>query len=162
MTQLIAEWIWFIGGVLWVVIRYPHHRKARKVKVARSVGGQRDQTLLISSLTGLAIIPLVYFVTGQPSFADYGFRPWLGWLGLILLVAALWFLYETHRELGRNWSVTLKVRDAPRDAFTATSSTSPALPDRGTSLIEYVPRRSDGSAKTSVRSAPTTLATFRR
>lgn len=110
MTQLIAEWIWFLGGVLWVVIRYPHHRKARKVKIARSVGGQRDQILLISSLTGLAIIPLFYFITGQPSFADYGFRPWLGWIGLILLIAALWFLFETHRELGRNWSVTLDTR----------------------------------------------------
>ena len=110
MTQLIAEWIWFVGGVLWVVIRYPHQRKARKVKVARSVGGQRDQALLISSLTGLAIIPLFYFVTGQPAFADYGFRPWLGWLGLVLMIAALAFLYETHRQLGRFWSVTLDTR----------------------------------------------------
>lgn len=115
MNQLVAEWIWFVGGVLWVVIRYPHHRRSRKIKVARSAGGQRDQMLLMSSLTGLAIIPLIYFITsrlgtGQPWFANYAFNSTLGWIGLVLMIAALAVLYETHRELGRNWSVTLDTR----------------------------------------------------
>lgn len=114
MTQLVAEWIWFIGGVLWFVVRYPHQRRSRKTKVARSAGGRRDQLLLMSSLTGLAIIPLIYFILGflvsGPRFADYTFQPIQGWIGLLLMLAALALLYETHRQLGRNWSVTLDTR----------------------------------------------------
>ncbi len=110
MSQLIAEWIWFVGGVLWFVIRYPHQRRSRKTKVARSAGGRHDQWLLASSLTGLAIIPLIYFVTSEPRFADYPFSPVWGWIGLLLMLAALVLLYETHRQLGRNWSVTLDTR----------------------------------------------------
>ena len=110
MTPLIAKLIWLAGGVLWFVIRFPHQRRARKIKVARSVGGRRDQLLLAASLTGLAIIPLIYLITGFWGFADYHFNPLLAWLGTILMVAALWLFYETHRQLGRNWSVTLDTR----------------------------------------------------
>ena len=49
MTRLIAEWIWLIGGIAWFVIRFPHQKGARKVRIDRSVGGQRDQILLHSA-----------------------------------------------------------------------------------------------------------------
>jgi protein-S-isoprenylcysteine O-methyltransferase Ste14 len=110
MRPLAAELIWLIGGVAWFVIRYPHQRRARKVAVARSVGGRRDQVLLGSSLTGLAIIPLLYVATGEPRFADYPPPPLQGWIGLLFMLAALILFYETHRQLGRNWSVTLDTR----------------------------------------------------
>lgn len=114
MTPLIAKIIWLVGGALWFAIRLPHERRARKVKVERSVGGRRDQILLGCSLTGLALIPLFYvFVslfTGAPQFADYTFHPLQGWVGLILILGALYLFYSTHRQLGRNWSVTLDTR----------------------------------------------------
>ena len=110
MRPLVAELIWLFGGVAWFVIRYPHQRRARKVAVARSVGGRRDQILLGSSLTGLAIIPLLYVATGVPRFADYRPLPLQGWIGLLVMLGALILFYETHRQLGRNWSVTLDTR----------------------------------------------------
>lgn len=114
MSRIVAEWIWLAGGVLWFVIRFPHQRRARKVKIAKSAGGQRDRILLMCSLSGLAIIPFLYFliarISAGPVFADYGFRPWQGWIGLILMLGALYLFYETHRQLGKNWSVTLETR----------------------------------------------------
>lgn len=114
MSRLIAEWIWLVGGVLWFAIRFPHQRRARKIKIDRSAGGQRDRILLMCSLSGLAIIPFVYFIIARidsgPVFADYTFRAWQGWVGLVLMVAAIYLFYETHRQLGRNWSVTLETR----------------------------------------------------
>ena len=114
MTRLIAEWVWFVGGVAWFVIRFPHQRRARKIKVDRSVGGQRDQVLLMCSLGGLAVIPLLYFIiariSGGPVIADYRFSPLQGWIGLVLMLGALWLFHLTHRQLGRNWSVTLDTR----------------------------------------------------
>lgn len=114
MTRLIAEWIWLVGGVSWFVIRFPHQHRARKIKIAKSVGGRRDHLLLMGSLTGLAVIPFFYFLTGEPRFADYRYSAIQGWVGLVLMLAALWMFYETHRQLGRNWSVTLDTRQGHR------------------------------------------------
>jgi protein-S-isoprenylcysteine O-methyltransferase Ste14 len=114
MSRLVAEWIWLVGGILWFVIRFPHQRRARKIKVDKSVGGTRDRLLLMSSLSGLCIIPFIYFliamIGGHPVFADYAFRSWQGWVGTLLMIAAIYMFYETHRQLGRNWSVTLETR----------------------------------------------------
>jgi protein-S-isoprenylcysteine O-methyltransferase Ste14 len=110
MRPLFFELIWLAGGIAWFVIRFPHQRRARKVAVARSVGGRRDQVLLGCSLTGLAIIPLFTVVTGMPRFADYAAPAVQSWLGVAFMAAALLLFYETHRQLGRNWSVTLDTR----------------------------------------------------
>lgn len=110
MTRQIAELIWLFGGIAWFVIRFPHQRRARKVRIARSVGGRHDQILLMCSLTGLAIIPLFYVITDEPRFADYRFSPVQAWIGVLLLAGALWLFYATHAQLGRNWSVTLDTR----------------------------------------------------
>lgn len=114
MTRHIAEWIWLIGGIAWFVVRFPHQRRARKVKVDRSVGGRRDQILLGCSLTGLCIIPFIYVISGffidgrRP--ADYPFSPLQGWIGVALMIAALVLFHLTHQQLGRYWSVTLDTR----------------------------------------------------
>jgi protein-S-isoprenylcysteine O-methyltransferase Ste14 len=114
MSRIFAEWIWLAGGALWFAIRFPHQRRARKVKIAKSTGGQRDRILLMCSLSGLAIIPFLYFliamIGGHPVFADHKFRAWQGWVGLVLMLGAIYLFYETHRQLGRNWSVTLETR----------------------------------------------------
>jgi protein-S-isoprenylcysteine O-methyltransferase Ste14 len=114
MRPWIAEAVWLLGGAAWFVIRYPHQRRARRVAIARSVGGRRDQWLLASSLTGLCIIPLIYvviaWITGQPQFADYAYLPLQPWIGLALMAAALMLFHATHRQLGKNWSVTLDTR----------------------------------------------------
>ena len=93
MRPLTAELIWLVGGVAWFVVRYPHQRRARKVVVARSVGGRHDQILLGCSLTGLAIVPLAYLiiriVAGEPLFADYRFSPLQGWVGLLLMLGGV-------------------------------------------------------------------------
>jgi protein-S-isoprenylcysteine O-methyltransferase Ste14 len=50
-------------------------------------------------------------LTGRPHFASYAFQPALAWLGLIFAMAALGLFQLTHRSLGRNWSVSLDVRE---------------------------------------------------
>ena len=110
MTPFLAKAIWLVGGIAWFLIRLPYERGSRKVPVARRAGGRRDQILLGCSLTGLAIVPLFYVATGEPRFADYVFSPSQGWLGLVLMLGALVLFYETHRQLGKYWSVTLNTR----------------------------------------------------
>ena len=50
--------------------------------------------------------------TAIPHFAAYGFHPIAAWLGLFFAIAALGMFQLTHRALGRNWSVSLDVRES--------------------------------------------------
>jgi protein-S-isoprenylcysteine O-methyltransferase Ste14 len=43
---------------------------------------------------------------------DYAFRPGQALVGVLVAVAALAMFHLTHRALGRNWSVSLEVRES--------------------------------------------------
>lgn len=111
MTPALAKAVWVIVVVLWYAIRYPFERKARKAPVARTRRDIREKALLGISLTGLGILPGLYVATGFPPFADYPFRPAQAWLGVVVALAALVMFRLTHKALGRNWSVSLDVRE---------------------------------------------------
>jgi protein-S-isoprenylcysteine O-methyltransferase Ste14 len=112
VTPAFAKAAFVLLAVGWYVIRFPYARRSRRNPVARSARGPREMALLLVSLTGLGIVPLVYVATGWPRFADYAFRPLQAWLGLVAALAALIMFRLTHRALGRNWSVTLEVRES--------------------------------------------------
>jgi protein-S-isoprenylcysteine O-methyltransferase Ste14 len=111
VTPVIAKVIWAIGVVSWFVIRYPHQRRSRRTPNRLRSDRTRELILLSISSTGLGIIPAIYVLTGVPEFADYTFRPWQAWLGAAVFAGVLWLFYRTHKDLGRNWSVTLEVRE---------------------------------------------------
>ncbi|HVY18816.1 MAG TPA: protein-S-isoprenylcysteine O-methyltransferase [Bauldia sp.] len=110
MNVIAAKIVWVLGVAAWYIIRYPYQHRAAKVGVARSAGGAGDRVALTISAIGQFLIPAVYVVTGQPAFADYPQQPLLAWLGVAVLVVSLVLFRVTHRQLGRNWSVTLETR----------------------------------------------------
>jgi protein-S-isoprenylcysteine O-methyltransferase Ste14 len=111
MTPLVAKVIWVLGVVGWFIIRYPHQRRARRTPRLRSSGRSRELVLMAISAAGLGIVPFVYVLSDAPRFANYPFRPWQAWLAAAVFAAALWLFRRTHKDLGRNWSVTLEVRE---------------------------------------------------
>jgi protein-S-isoprenylcysteine O-methyltransferase Ste14 len=112
VTPAIAKVIFTLLAVGWYVIRFPYERRSRRTPVVRNARGAREITLLSISLTGLGILPFVYIATGFPRFADYPFRPAQAWIGLFVAIAALTMFRLTHKALGRNWSVSLEVRES--------------------------------------------------
>jgi len=114
MTPGLAEFIWAAGLVAWVVIRIPHQKRARKTGVVRNAKTLIDRLALAAAAAGLCVIPIIYVATGFPAFADYPFQPWLAWLGLVVELAFLCLFYASHRQLGKNWSVTLEIRNEHR------------------------------------------------
>jgi protein-S-isoprenylcysteine O-methyltransferase Ste14 len=111
MTPVIAKYVWLGCVIAWWLIRFPYERRARKAKVAASHRDTRELILLGISLTGLGIIPIIFVFTGFPAAANRSFVPLIAWLGIIPALGSLWLFWRTHRELGRNWSVSLEVRD---------------------------------------------------
>ena len=98
-------------AVGWYLIRYEYARRSRREPIVRSARGPRETALLLISLTGLGIVPFTYIVAGIPRFAAYPFHPLQAWLGVFCAVASLVMFQMTHRALGRNWSVSLEVRE---------------------------------------------------
>lgn len=110
MTASVAKLTFVLLAVGWYAIRFEHARRSRRVAVRRDARDARENALLLISLSGLGILPLLYVATAFPRFADYTFRPAQAWIGVLFAVAALFLFQMTHRALGRNWSVTLQLR----------------------------------------------------
>ena len=70
MNPWIAKAVILAAGVVMVVIRAPHGRRSRGVKVARSWKGRREVALLTLAWTGF-IVPLIWVVSPVFSFAEY-------------------------------------------------------------------------------------------
>ena len=114
MNQTVAAIAWAAGMVAWFLIRYPHRRRARKLKVSVDRRDLTDRLALASAGLGLSLFPAVQVLTGFPAFADHLFQPWMGWLGIAVELSFLAVFYESHRQLGKNWSISLELRDQHR------------------------------------------------
>jgi len=114
MTAALSKSVFVILAIGWYLIRYRYVRRSRRETIVRTARGPRESALLLISLTGLGILPLIFVATGIPKFASYPFHPIQGWLGLLFAIATLWMLRLTHKALGRNWSVSLDVREGHR------------------------------------------------
>jgi protein-S-isoprenylcysteine O-methyltransferase Ste14 len=111
MTPTLAAILWFAGLVAWTIIRRPFERRAKKIGVKKSLFDGRESGLLAIALLGRFVIPAIYALTGFPAALDRPFVPWIAWAGLVPEVAALWLFRRSHVDLGRNWSISLEVRE---------------------------------------------------
>lgn len=97
--------------VAWWVIRRPFERKAKRNALTRDAMDAREKALLAVSFTGLGLLPFLYIATGFPAALDQPFSAPRAIVGLVLFAGALALFHATHKALGRNWSVTLRVRE---------------------------------------------------
>ena len=111
MTANIAAIIWVAGIVIWFIIRWPHQKRARKMKVASHRRSNAERAVLLAASVGLVVVPAAHLTTGIFNFANYPFIPALGWAGAIVMAGFLWLFRESHRQLGKNWSITLEIRE---------------------------------------------------
>jgi protein-S-isoprenylcysteine O-methyltransferase Ste14 len=110
MTPSIAKLTFVLMTIGWYAIRFEHARRSRRLALRHNARDVRENVLLLISLGGLGVLPMLYIATAFPRFADYPFRPVQAWLGVVFAIAALLLFQMTHRALGRNWSVTLQLR----------------------------------------------------
>src|SRR5258705_6461036 len=101
MTPAPSKFVFVMLAIGWYLIRYEYARRSRREKVLRSDRGPRETALLLISLTGLGIVPLIYVATAIPHFAAYTFHPAQAWLGIFVTIAALVMFQLTHRALGQ-------------------------------------------------------------
>lgn len=111
-ASIAGQVVWVVGILTWYVIRRSHERKARRVGVVLRGQTGLDRIGLGCGFLGLAILPAVYVATGIPEFADRPASYWLVVPGAAIFALAVWLFRWTHKTLGRNWSITLEIREA--------------------------------------------------
>jgi len=84
----------------WYAKKYKQDRKAIFREEGLVVG------LLASLWGGAILLPLLHVFTRWLDFADFDFPAWIGWVGVVTFAFALWLLWRSHADLGRNWRVT--------------------------------------------------------
>jgi len=113
MTLLVAaKIVWAAGCIGWYVIRLPFERKVKRERVIDARDRLRELVLLSCSTMGLGIVPLLWATSPVFDDANYPYSPVQFALGTLTFLFSLWLFRRTHRDLGKNWSVTLEIKDA--------------------------------------------------
>lgn len=102
---------WLAGTIGMVAIRAPFAAKTSQNKVTLSKRDRIEQISLVGMTLSMMLLPVIHLLTGFLCFADYRMPGWLTALGALGLLPALYLIWRSHADLGRNWSVTLELRD---------------------------------------------------
>jgi len=92
------------------ILRKFYTSKQRKKAIVIEKKGSGEIFFLVLNAIGM-IIPLIYVFTSRLDFANYYLPDWVGWLGLVVFMDAIWLLYLSHRDLGRYWTITVGLRE---------------------------------------------------
>ncbi|MBA4798745.1 MAG: isoprenylcysteine carboxylmethyltransferase family protein [Rhizobiales bacterium] len=111
MMTRVSFILWALMLVTWCAMRYPAMRRARRQKTRVDRRSTLDISLLVLCTVGLVVLPILWRLHAFDGFADrgQGIIPLI--LGLLTGVAFLWLFRRSHKDLGKNWSVTLEVRE---------------------------------------------------
>jgi protein-S-isoprenylcysteine O-methyltransferase Ste14 len=104
--------VYLVGYVIFFWTRgvFGQRTKAEK-KVLRQVD-VLEKFLLMAMTPPTLVLPFLYLFTPLLSFADYRLPPFVPWIGVATLAASLWLFWRSHADLGRNWSVSLELRES--------------------------------------------------
>ncbi|MEM9292251.1 MAG: protein-S-isoprenylcysteine O-methyltransferase [Acidobacteriota bacterium] len=103
--------VWLLGTIVMMAIRAPFEATNRKNEIEESRQEVVENVLLAGVFLGAFIIPMAYLASGWPASLRYALPSWATAIGVVLLVLGLWLFWRSHADLGRNWSVTLEIRE---------------------------------------------------
>jgi protein-S-isoprenylcysteine O-methyltransferase Ste14 len=105
------KWLFLIGLIVTWVLRLSTLRRTGQDIIAGEPRTQAELPMIYLNFIGMPIIPLVYLFTPWLDFADYWLPAWAGWMGVVIFVAAILLLWRSQKDLGRNWSAQLHIRE---------------------------------------------------
>ncbi|MBI3877078.1 MAG: isoprenylcysteine carboxylmethyltransferase family protein [Verrucomicrobia bacterium] len=112
MNPLAAKIIYVVG--YWITtfaIRAPHVKVHRRTPTRSHRQTRLDTALLIIVSMAAGLVPLLYVFSPLLAFADYSIPLAVGVAGVAILILGNWIFWKSHRDLGRNWSPKLEIRE---------------------------------------------------
>ena len=110
ITDTVFQFSYLAGLIAGSIIRGWYGRKYKQDRMAifRNEGFAVG---FLATLWGVSILlPLLFIFTEWLDFADYDMPVWVGWSGILLFITAIWLLWKSHVDLGKNWSATTVIR----------------------------------------------------
>ncbi len=104
-------WAYFLGIAAESVIRAPLNRKRKEQKMSERRVTTQEKAILFLLLIAMFIFPLIFAFSDWLNSANYTLPAWAGWLGILILLGALYVFWRAHADLGLNWSPTLEIRE---------------------------------------------------
>lgn len=111
MTRLIFEIMYLAFAISLGIIRRPHEKRNKSNVIDVDQKGTLEKWLLGLTFLGVSLLPLLYIFSPWLNFANYQLPLYLNILGTVLLIPAALLFYRSHADLGRNWSVSLEIRE---------------------------------------------------
>lgn len=111
MNPLTSKIIFTTGIALWLIIRIPYQGKQKENTIVDDRKTVQEKVARLLLLIGVLFLPLIYVLSSWLNFADYHLPIWVSGLGITVLALALWLFWHSHRDLGKNWSSTLQIRE---------------------------------------------------
>jgi protein-S-isoprenylcysteine O-methyltransferase Ste14 len=104
-------WAYFFGIAAESVIRAPLNRKRKEQKMSERRVTTQEKAILFLLLIAMFIFPLIFAFSDWLNSVNYTLPAWAGWLGILILLGALYVFWRAHADLGLNWSPTLEIRE---------------------------------------------------
>jgi protein-S-isoprenylcysteine O-methyltransferase Ste14 len=108
------EITFLIGWIIEEIIRLPHRKRYRQELRQKGAAHSRmtamGVTLDMLAFLGMEVVPLFAIFSTWLDFADYDLPDGLGWLGALFMAGSIVLLWLAHRDLGRNWSPSVDLR----------------------------------------------------
>jgi protein-S-isoprenylcysteine O-methyltransferase Ste14 len=102
------EVVFLLGFVAGSLIRVVYAVGRRGVKAEKRYSSMID--IILVSAAGIGMdLPFLYLFTPWLDFANYNLPRWIGWIGMPVFAGAIFMLWRSHADLGRNWSATLQI-----------------------------------------------------
>ena len=111
MTRLIFEIMYLAFAISLGIIRRPHEKQNKSNVIDVDQKGTLEKWLLGLTFLGVSLLPLLYIFSPWLNFANYQLPLYLNILGTVLVIPAALLFYRSHADLGRNWSVSLEIRE---------------------------------------------------
>ena len=102
------EVVFIVGLVVGSVARKIYTAKSRGVKAEKKHSNIPDIILVFVAGVGM-VVPLLYLFKPWLDFANYNLPVWCGCIGTVVFAGAIFMLWRSHVDLGRNWSATLRI-----------------------------------------------------
>ncbi|MEO1255394.1 MAG: isoprenylcysteine carboxylmethyltransferase family protein, partial [Bacteroidota bacterium] len=111
MDSLLLKIAYVVLIVGTFIIRYPHEKRNKNNSISEDNKTALEKMLLLLVFIGMMILPLIFIFTSFFSFANYTLPVYANVIGIVLIIPTLWLFYRSHKDLGRNWSVSLEIRE---------------------------------------------------
>lgn len=102
--------LFFLGLVVQFGIRHHFIQQTKLEKKSFQQVDGIEKALLAAVLSTALLLPPIYCFTPILSFADYDPGSAIRWAGAVIMIVSLWLFLRSHIDLGKNWSVSLELR----------------------------------------------------